>query len=91
MLFKKKPLSPVGEISHRIDGLSDDLMKLKKEKAYRPSPDDLRELTFITEKLHHAYAVAGYVERCLHQRAQGEPESAKKFTDPDVFNYHYPQ
>lgn len=84
-------ISPrIKEISSIADGFSEGLMRLKKDKLYRPTQEDIRELQFISEKLFHAHALAGYVERCMHQRMNGEAEGAKKFTDSEVFDYHYP-
>jgi hypothetical protein len=90
MLSFKKKTTPLTEILKAADKLSHDLMQLKKDKKFHPTEDDLVMLKRVYEKLHHAYAVAGYVHRTMEQRFEGLPEGVTKFNNPEALDYHYP-
>lgn len=90
MFFKKKPKSPLTEIVVAADNISDNLMAFIKDKSYMPTEDDFKTLRTLSEKLHHAYAIAGHTETRLTQRKEGKREESDKFTNNDKFNWHYP-
>lgn len=88
--FKRKPPSQLIEALNHIKDAEEIITAHKRDKTYIPSQKDLALLARIEENLYHNYAYTSYVHRCLSQRKSGEPEGAKKFTDPEVFDYHYP-
>lgn len=62
-----------------------------RDRKHRPTEDELRLLDELAEVLWQNHATAQYIARNMHQRAKGQPEGAKKFTDPNAFEYHYPE
>ena len=88
--FKRKPLSPLKKALNHIRDAEEIITTHKRDKDYIPSQKDLVLLAQIGDAFYQGYAYASYVHRCLTQRKDGEPEGAKKFTDPEVFDYHYP-
>jgi hypothetical protein len=64
--------------------------KYLRDRKHTPTQEELALLDQLAETLWANRATAEYIVRCMHQRARGEPEGAKKFTDPEVFDYHYP-
>lgn len=56
-----------------------------------PTEEELSLLDELVVALRSNHNTAQYIARNMRQRANGEPEGAKKFTDPDVFDYHYPK
>ncbi len=90
MFFKKRPKPPLARAISLVHEAVEIAYQYKRDKRYQPTDDDLRMFEGLYEALSHNMATAGYISRCMDQRARGEPEGAKKFTDPEVFDYHYP-
>ena len=89
-IFRRKPSPPLKEAIRLIAQASEIVMAHKRNKQFMPSKDDLALLQQIEQELDSGHSAASYVYRCMQQRAEGEPEGAKKFTDPAAFDYHYP-
>jgi hypothetical protein len=90
-IFRRKPPLPFKEALQHIHKANDIIAAHVKDKRYMPSKKDLISLDEIIGVLHLSYASANYAHRCLEQRRDGEPEGAKKFNDPEVLDYHYPE
>lgn len=65
--------------------------KYLRDRKHMPTEEELSLLDRLVAALWSNHATAQYIARNMRQRANGEPEGAKKFTDPDVFDYHYPK
>lgn len=65
--------------------------RYKRDKFYMPSEGDIKLFESLSKALWESHCTAQYIERCMIQRMRGELEGAKKFTDPEVAAYHYPQ
>lgn len=88
--FRRKSPTPLDEVFRHIGAAVEILYTYKRNKHYHPTEDELKQFTNAREAFWQAQSTAGYIERCLHQRFRGEQEGAKKFTDSEVFDYHYP-
>ncbi len=55
-----------------------------------PTPDELESLARLRETLYHAEAAIAYIQRCLKQRAEGNPEGAAHWHNAEAFDYRYP-
>ncbi len=88
-LFKRNP-SPLSQALSLAQQANEIVMQHKRNKNFMPSDQDLELLQNIENELNNAVAVTNYVRRNLQQRRNGEPEGAAKFTNPDIFDYHYP-
>ena len=64
--------------------------KYLRDKKFKPNESDVKLFEHLEKILWENHATAGYIARCMRQRMNGEPEGSKKFTDPEVFDYHYP-
>ncbi len=64
--------------------------KYLRDRQHTPSEEELHLLDRLAEALWANHATAQYIARNMRQRAAGEPEGTKKFTDSAVFDYHYP-
>ena len=64
--------------------------RCKRDKGYMPSEAELKQFDRLAQHLWETHTTAQYIARFLYLRANGEPEGAKKFTDAEVFDYHYP-
>ena len=89
-LFKRKPKPPLQEAIGLIHQAIEIAYKYKRDKYYQPTEDELELFLQLSNKLMEASATASYINRSMQQRFNGEPEGAKKFTDPKIFDYHYP-
>ena len=90
MFFKKKPKPPLEEAISLVHQAVEIAWCYKRDKRYNPSEADLASFDRLAQTLWESHTTAQYIARCMGQRAAGEPEGAKKFTDPKVFDYHYP-
>ena len=90
-LFKRKPKQPLNDVFLHINAAVEILYTHKRDSRYQPTEHDVQTFARAQKALWEASCTAGYIERCLQQRLRGESEGAKKFTDPAVFDYHYPQ
>ena len=90
MLFKRKPKPPI-EGAIRIVGEAVEVAYgYLRDRKRIPTEEELRRLDELTKTLWESHCTVQYISRNLHQRFRGEPEGAKKFTDVEVFDYHYP-
>lgn len=89
--LKPKPPSELKEALKHIHAANEIIMAHKRNKHYTPSDKDLSLITDIEHAFQHGVSSTGYVHRCLTQRKNGEPEGAKKFTDKEAFDWHYPK
>ena len=90
-LFKPKPKLPLEEAINLLHQAVEIAYTYKRDKRYKPTEADLALFEQLREALWQNHATAEYISRCMEQRFRGEPEGAKKFTDPEVFDYHYPK
>jgi hypothetical protein len=90
MFFKRKPKPPLKVAIQMVDDAVDIAYKYLRDKNHMPTNDELQLLDALAKNLWSQYATAQYIARNMGQRSRGEPEGAKKFTDPAVFDYHYP-
>lgn len=90
MLFRRKPRPPIGKAAQMVGEAVEVAFRHKRDKAYMPTEEELRQFDRLAQYLWESHCTAQYISRCLHQRVNGEPEGAKKFTDAEVFDYHYP-
>lgn len=89
-LFKRKPKPPLADAIHMVGDAVEVAYKYLRDRKHMPSEEELHLLDRLAEALWANHATAQYIARNMRQRAHGEPEGAKKFTDPTVFDYHYP-
>jgi hypothetical protein len=89
-LFKKKPLPPLISALNRIDEISDIVLEHKRNKSYSPTATDIALFKRIEKRLWEVQSTTSYVERCIQQRVDGEPEGATKWHSNDTMDYHYP-
>ena len=66
------------------------LWRYQRDKTYIPSLEDQKEFERFVSLLQESSGTAHYVHRCLQQRACGEAEGARRSTDPEVSDWHYP-
>jgi hypothetical protein len=90
LFFKRKTPLPLHDVFRHIGEAVEILYIYQRDKRYMPTDDDLRQFSNACEALEQAGVTARYITRCLYQRHEGESEGAKKFTDHEVFDYHYP-
>ncbi len=90
MFFRKKQKQPLEEAVSLINQAIEIAYTYKRDKTYQPTEEDLVLFEQLGEALWSNHATAQYIARCMGQRFRGEPEGARKFTDPEVFDYHYP-
>ena len=90
MLFKRKPKPPIGRVVQKVGDAVEVAYSYLRDRGHMPSEAELRQIDQLAQMLWESHCTAQYISRNLHQRFRGEPEGAKKFTDSEVFNYHYP-
>ncbi len=92
MFFRRKPKlhASLDEVLEHIAAASKIMTAYKRDKHFIPTSTELERFYEIEQAFWAHNATLGYVVRCMRQRAAGEPEGAKKFSDPEVFDYHYP-
>ncbi|MDG1287376.1 MAG: hypothetical protein P8P30_07390 [Rickettsiales bacterium] len=73
-----------------IDCAMEIIWRYQRDKDYMPTQVDLRQFERVASLMQENTGAAHYIHRCLKQRAAGRPEGAKKFTDSDVMDWHYP-
>lgn len=91
MFFRKRPKPPLEQAIALVHEAVEIAFKHKRDKSYMPSEGDIKLFESLSEALWENHCTAQYIERCMIQRMRGEPEGSKKFTDPEVAAYHYPQ
>lgn len=89
-LFKRRP-KPSLEDAIRMVGDAVEIAYKYLRDRHMPTEDELRLLDGLVAELWSKHATVQYIARNMRQRANGEPEGAKKFTDPKVFDWHYPK
>lgn len=89
-LFRRKPKPPLAEAIQMVGDAVEVAYKYLRDRKHMPSEEELRQLDQLAKALWENHGTAQYISRNMHQRFRGEPEGAKKFTDPAVFDYHYP-
>jgi hypothetical protein len=90
LLFRKKPLPPLKQAIALINEAVEIAYKHQRNKQYMPTKSDLELFKRIEQLLSSASNTAAYIDRCMQQRAAGEPEGSKKWHNDEVFDYHYP-
>ena len=92
MFFQRKPRqhTPLNEVLHHVAISSEIMMEYVRDKRFISTPAELEQFYEIEQAFWAHNATISYVVRCMRQRAAGKPEGAKKFTDPEVLDYHYP-
>ena len=90
MLFKRKQKLPLEEASALVQQAIEIAYTYLRDKSYQPTEANLALFEQLSQALWENHTTAQYIARCMGQRSRGEPEGAKKFTDPKVFDYHYP-
>ncbi len=89
-LFKKKSKPPLEEAIGLVYQAVEIAYKYKRDKRYQPTEADLASFARLEQVLWRHHATAQYIASAMHQRFKGEAEGAKKFSDPELFDYHYP-
>ena len=89
-LFKPKQKPPLEGAIRMVGDTVEVAYKYLRDRKHMPTEEELKLLDQLVEALWQNHATAQYIARNMHQRFRGEPEGAKKFTDPEVFDYHYP-
>lgn len=89
-LFKPKPKPPLEGAIRMVGDAVEVAYKYLRDHKHMPTEEELKLLDGLVAVLWSTHATAQYVARNMHQRFRGEPEGAKKFTDPAVADYHYP-
>jgi hypothetical protein len=89
-LFKRKPKPPLADAIRMVGDAVEVAYKYLRDRQHTPSEEELHLLDRLAEALWANHATAQYIARNMRQRAAGEPEGTKKFTDSAVFDYHYP-
>lgn len=90
-MFKKKPKSPLTQAARLVYDAIEIAYRYKRDKAYMPTPDDLKLFSELDHALWECHCSASYISHCMNQRAAGQKEGALKYSDPVVFDYHYPE
>jgi hypothetical protein len=88
--FKSKQKVPIERALELVAEAVEIAFTYKRDKRYQPTEADLQLFEKLREAVFGMHATLDYICRRLEQRHHGEPEGAKKFTDPKVFDYHYP-
>ena len=91
MLFRRKPKPPLAEAILMVGDATEIAYKYLRDRKHIPTEEELRLLNQLAEAMWANHATVQYIARNMGQRFRGEPEGAKKFTDPEAFNYHYPE
>lgn len=89
--FGRKPKPPLAEAIGLAGQAIAIAYRYKRDRSHMPTEEELGLLDKLASTLWEAHATAEYIARTMHQRAAGEPEGVKKFSGPDMFNYHYPE
>ena len=89
-LFKPKTKPPLEGAIRMVGDAVEVAYKYLRDRKHMPTEEELKLLDRLVEALWQNHATAQYIARNMHQRFRGEPEGAKKFTDPEAFDYHYP-
>ena len=89
-LFKRKPKPPLEEAVQMVGNAVEVAYQYLRDRKHMPSEEELRLLNKLAEVLWTNHATAQYIARNMRQHFNGEPEGAKKFTDPAIADYHYP-
>lgn len=90
MLFKRKQKQPLEQAIALIHEAVEIAYNYKRDRHFKPNESDILLFEQLREAVWANHATADYIARCMRQRMNGEPEGAKKFTDSEVFDYHYP-
>lgn len=90
-LFKRKPKPPLEDAICMVGDAVEVAYKYLRDHKHMPTEEELRLLDGLVAALWSNHSTAQYIVRNMRQRANGEPEGAKKFTDPKVFDWHYPE
>lgn len=90
MFFRKKPKPPLEDAIDLVEQAVKIAYAYKRDKKFHPSENDLKLFERFSDLIWRRQATARYISRCMGQRFRGEPEGIRKFTNPDIFDYHYP-
>ena len=90
-LFQRKPKPPLAEAICAVSNAVEASYQYLRDKKHMPTEEELQLFDQLAETLWQNHSTAQYIARNMHQRFRGEPEGAKKFTDSEVFDYHYPK
>ncbi len=91
MLFKRKPKPPIGRVVEMVGDAVEIAYGYLRDRKHIPTEAELQQLDQLAQILWESHCTAQYIARCMRQRSRGEPEGVKKFTDAEVFDYHYPR
>jgi hypothetical protein len=87
MVFKRKPKPPLDDAIRMAHDAIAIVFRYKRDKAHRLSAEERQQLDQLVKILHESHAAAQYIARCLQQRANDEPEGARKFTTGKTWDY----
>ncbi len=82
MLFRRKPKPPLADAIRMVGDATEMAYKYLRDRKHMPSEEELRLFNQLAEILWENHVTAQYISRNMHQRSRGEPEGAKKYTDP---------
>lgn len=89
-MFKKKQKPPLDSAIYLVNHAIDIAWKYQRDKKFIPSDDDFKKLDILLEAFWQNHCTLEYIIRCLKQRKNEKPEGAQKFTNPESFDYHFP-
>lgn len=81
MLFKRKSKPPLADAIRMVGNATEVAYQYLRDRSHMPTEEELRLLNQLAEVLWANHATAQYIARNMHQRSQGVPEGANKFTD----------
>ena len=83
MFLKRKPKAPLENAFYMVNEATKIAHAYQQDRAYMPSEQELRLFDMLAETMFRNHSTVWHIARNMHQRAQGEPEGAKKFTRPN--------
>ncbi len=63
----------------------------QNDKRHTLTVNELKMIDMFVAELEKNYTIAIYIASELRQRSKDEAEGSAKFTNPESFDYHYPE
>jgi len=63
----------------------------QNDKRHTLTVNELETIDMFVRELEKSHTIAIYIASELRQRSRDEAEGSQKFTNPDSFDYHYPE